>query len=177
MYCSAGCSGWLSSTRATLPWLSSSWGKPPPHIICWFLSVRSRDFKMSPANSRRSREFCLKQINNNMNNFFYFIIRCGMHIWTWVCGKSLQSDWIWRHFYCEEIKSWRKITQKETNKVKKECYLIRQYNIKHFNKMFKKIQDKSKLQKQIRKLLILTETVAWKKQITRNYAELTLAII
>ena len=49
----------------------------------------------------------------------------------------------------------------ETNMVKKGCYLIRQDNTIHtccIKLSFSSLrQDKSKLQKQIRKLLILTE--------------------
>ena len=42
--------------------------------------------------------------------------------------------------------------------IREESYLIRQYNINIFDKIIG--QDKSKLQKQISYLLILTETTA-----------------
>ena len=56
------------------------------------------------------------------------------------------------------------VNEIETNKVKKECYLIRQDNTIYtfaIKLSFSSIgQDKSKLQKQINKLLILIEMAA-----------------
>ena len=46
---------------------------------------------------------------------------------------------------------------------KKECYLIRQYDIKCFDKIYLVGEDESKLQKQISKLFVLTEMAAWLK--------------
>jgi len=43
MYCIRRWRPWVSDSRQTAAWDSNSWGRPASHIICWFLSVRTRD--------------------------------------------------------------------------------------------------------------------------------------
>ena len=77
--------------------------------------------------------------------------------------NNILANWCWRWVWGKYV---------ETNKVEKEHYLIRQDNIIYkfaIKLSFSSIgHDKSKLQKQISKLLILIETAAWQKKVVKS---------